>query len=150
MAPTNTQVFTRGLSVPRGPLSATVVTALAQGPSSEQLPLADVDQADPYGEDLTLALYTFYELHYRGFDGVDPLWEWEPELLRLRAMMERAFLTALRSDTGGGDDVTGRVGRVADRAGARQRGLALPSGRCPGVAHARVHRASLGVSLEGG
>jgi hypothetical protein len=102
----DTQVFTRGLPVPRGPLSATVVTALAQSPSSEQLPLADVDHADPYGEDLTLALYTCYELHYRGFDGVDPLWEWEPELLRLRAMMERAFLTALRSDTDGGDDVT--------------------------------------------
>jgi hypothetical protein len=106
MAPTDAQVFTRALPVPRGPLSATVVTALAQGPSSEQLPLASVDQADPYGEDLTLALYTCYELHYRGFDGVDPLWEWEPELLRLRAMMERAFLTALRSDTDGGDDVT--------------------------------------------
>jgi hypothetical protein len=74
--------------------------------SSEQLPLAGVDRADPYGEDLTLALYTCYELHYRGFDGVDPLWEWEPELLRLRAMMERAFLTALRSDTDRGDDVT--------------------------------------------
>jgi hypothetical protein len=31
MAPTDTQVFTRALPVPRGPLSATVVTALAQG-----------------------------------------------------------------------------------------------------------------------
>jgi hypothetical protein len=53
-----------------------------------------------------LALYTCYELHYRGFAGVDPLWEWDPDLLRLRAAMERIFLTALRSDTGGGEDVT--------------------------------------------
>ena len=102
----DTHVCTRVLPVARGPLSATVVTVLARSPSSERLPLADVDQADPYGDDLALALYTCYELHYRGFDGVDPRWEWEPELLRLRAGMERAFLTALRSDTGGGEDVT--------------------------------------------
>ena len=104
-AASDVHVVSRRVPVPRGPLSATVITALAQGPSSEPLPLADVDQADPYGEDLNLALYTCYELHYRGFDGVDSLWEWEPELLRLRAAMERAFLTALRSDTGREDDV---------------------------------------------
>lgn len=102
----NPPSYTRPLPVARGPLSRAVVTALAQGPSSEQLPLADVDQAQPYGDDLALALYTCYELHYRGFDGVDPLWEWDPELLRLRAAMERTFLTALRCDTDGGDDVT--------------------------------------------
>jgi Iron-containing redox enzyme len=102
----DTEVFTRALPVARGPLSATVVAALGQSPASEQLSLADVDQADPYGEDLALALYTCYELHYRGFDGVDPLWEWNPELLRLRAAMERAFLTALRSDTDDSNDVT--------------------------------------------
>jgi hypothetical protein len=105
-AASDAHIVSRRLPVPRGPLSATVVTALAQRPSSEPLALADVDQADPYGEDLNLALYTCYELHYRGFDGVDPLWEWEPELLRLRAAMERVFLTALRGDIDGGD--TGR------------------------------------------
>lgn len=99
-------VLSRRLPVPRGPLSATVVAALAQRPPSEPLPLADVAQADPYGEDLHLALYTCYELHYRGFDGVDSLWEWEPELLRLRAAMERSFLTALQAETGRDDDVT--------------------------------------------
>ena len=109
-------VLTRELPIPRGPLSATVIDALAQPPSSEPLPPLDVDQADPYGEDLTLALYTCYELHYRSFEGVDSRWEWEPELLRLRAAMEHAFLTALRCDTNsgginggdinGGDDVT--------------------------------------------
>lgn len=102
----DTQVFSRGLPVARGPLSAAVVTVLAQGSSAARLSLAEVDQADPYGDDVALALYTCYELHYRGFDGVDPRWEWEPELLRLRAAMEHLFLTALRSDTGDGDDVT--------------------------------------------
>ena len=42
-------------------------------------------------EDLQLALYCCYELHYRGFDGVDERWEWEPSLLALRAELERRF-----------------------------------------------------------
>ena len=33
---------------------------------------ASLGDADPYGLDLHLALYVCYELHYRGFDGVDP------------------------------------------------------------------------------
>lgn len=50
-------------------------------------PLAD--------DDLQLALYTAYELHYRGFDEVDPRWEWDPGLLALRATLERAFEEAI-------------------------------------------------------
>ena len=107
-------VVTRRLPVPRGPLSATVVKALRQYPAFEPLPLTEVDRADPYGEDLTLALYTCYELHYRGFDGVDSLWEWEPELLRLRAAMERAFLTALRGDINGGETGPDNVAAALD------------------------------------
>jgi Iron-containing redox enzyme len=64
-----------------------------------------VADADPFGEDLQLALYLCYELHYQGLPGVDPDWEWDPELLRLRAAMERVFLAALRARTPGGDDV---------------------------------------------
>ncbi len=82
------------LPSPRGPLSEAVVTALRGAPGGP-IPFTD---ADPYGEDLTIALYTMYELHYGGFDGVDPDWEWDPELLRLRARAERVFLDALRSD----------------------------------------------------
>ena len=113
-AVSDAHVASRRLPAPRGPLSATVVAALAQRPSSEPLPLADVDQADPYGEDLSLALYTCYELHYRGFDGVDSLWEWEPELLRLRAAMERVFLTALRGDINGGETGPDNVAAALD------------------------------------
>ena len=40
--------------------------------------------SDPYGLDLQMALYMCYELHYRGFAGVDPTWEWNPGLLHLR------------------------------------------------------------------
>lgn len=110
-AASDAHVVTRPLPTSRGPLSAIVINALAKDPPAGPLPLGDVDQADPYGEDLALALYTCYELHYRGFEGIDSLWEWDPELLRLRAAMERVFLMALRcdidgEDTNGDDDVT--------------------------------------------
>lgn len=88
------------LPSPRGPLSENVVAALSGAPDGRAIPFAD---ADPYGEDLTIALHMLYEPHYRGFAGVDPAWEWDPELLRLRARIERVFLDALRSDVDGGD-----------------------------------------------
>jgi hypothetical protein len=46
-------------------------------------------------DDLQLALYLCYELHYRSFDGVDPGWEWNPALLGVRAVLEAAFFGAL-------------------------------------------------------
>jgi hypothetical protein len=61
---------------------------------------ASVSDSDPYGLDLQLALYMCYELHYRGFAGVDPTWEWSPALLHLRAQLERAFLAGVRRDVG--------------------------------------------------
>jgi hypothetical protein len=57
-------------------------------------------EADPYGLDLQLALYSCYELHYRGFAGVNPRWEWNPSLLRVRGRLEELFLDAVRHDVG--------------------------------------------------
>jgi hypothetical protein len=87
---------------PRGPLSATVIEALRSAERGE-FPAA-VD-ADPFGDDLQLALHLCYELHYRGLPGVDEDWEWDPGLLGLRAAMERLFLAELRARTPGGADV---------------------------------------------
>jgi hypothetical protein len=89
------------LPEPRGPLSAAVIGSLRRGP--EILP--PVEDADPYGEDLQLALYCLYELHYRGFAGVPDDREWDPGLLTVRTAMELAFLDALRADVEPGDDV---------------------------------------------
>ena len=61
---------------------------------------ASVRDSDPYGLDLQLALYMCYELHYRGFAGVDPTWEWNPGLLHLRGQLERTFLAGVRRDVG--------------------------------------------------
>ncbi|MEU0005159.1 iron-containing redox enzyme family protein [Streptomyces sp. NPDC006314] len=85
------------LPAPRGPLSA-AVTACLRGDGPLPRP-ADAEGADPYGDDLHLALYVCYELHYRGFAGVRPQLEWDPELLRVRGALEHRFLSALRADT---------------------------------------------------
>jgi hypothetical protein len=96
------------LPVPRGPLSETVITALRDG---TPVPVTGVD-ADAFAEDLQLALYVCYELHYQGFGEVDPAWEWDPELLRLRGILERRFLSTLRAELPGGDDVGSALRRV--------------------------------------
>jgi len=59
-----------------------ISTSRAGGVHAED-PLAD--------DDLHLALYLCYELHYRGLPGVPERWEWEPSLLALRRELEEAF-----------------------------------------------------------
>ncbi|MEU1791679.1 iron-containing redox enzyme family protein [Streptomyces sparsogenes] len=95
----------------RGPVSAAVRDALTQAPPPEPaaLPLDRARAADPLGEDAQLALYLCYELHYRGFAGVTESWEWQPDLLRLRGVLEDRFLAALREAVPGGTDVTGEL-----------------------------------------
>lgn len=85
---------------PRGPLSEAVLATLAR-PAGTPVPDVAVDSDDPlFDEDLQLALYACYELHYRGLDGVDERWEWDPGLLGLRARMEEPFEAALRDEVG--------------------------------------------------
>ncbi|MFI7407116.1 iron-containing redox enzyme family protein [Streptomyces sp. NPDC049627] len=85
-----------GLPPARGRVSAAVEEYLrGAGPP---LGPADVAGAPVYGDDLQLALYLCYELHYRGFAGVSEALEWDPDLLRVRAALEHRFLTALRAD----------------------------------------------------
>ncbi|MFG2409513.1 iron-containing redox enzyme family protein [Streptomyces brevispora] len=81
----------------RGPLSAGLLATLVE----PHRPAPDVDGVrgtHPYGEDLHLALYMLYELHYRGFSGVAEDREWDPALMPLRQALEERFLGALRAD----------------------------------------------------
>jgi hypothetical protein len=82
----------------KGPLSVAIIDALS-GRASDvtAFPVAD---SDPYGLDLQLALYVCYELHYRGFAGVAPDSEWDPDLLRLRRQLEERFIRAVRDEVG--------------------------------------------------
>ena len=87
---------------PRGPLSAAVIRLLGERAPCSQLSRVEASLADsdPFGLDLHLALYVCYELHYRGFAGVDPGWEWNAGLLHLRGKLEREFLTEVRRGVG--------------------------------------------------
>jgi hypothetical protein len=78
------------LPEPRGAVSELLVAALPR-------PVSGVPAASPSSfEDLHLALYLCYELHYRGLPGVDDEWEWAPSLLAVRATLEREFEAELR------------------------------------------------------
>ncbi len=79
--------------MPRGELSAAVLAAL-RGCTSLRVPgwPTATDRAD-----VGLALWVLHELHYRGFDDVDDGLEWSPDLVSLRADLEREFEAELRS-----------------------------------------------------
>jgi hypothetical protein len=78
---------------PRGAVTELLLDAFAR--PVEPLSAAPEPTGD---EDLQLALYLCYELHYRGLPGVDERWEWEPTLLAVRGELERRFEAALRRD----------------------------------------------------
>ncbi|MDI5964384.1 iron-containing redox enzyme family protein [Streptantibioticus silvisoli] len=97
----------------RGPLSQALTSALADRPGGRRaVPMGPAGRADPYGEDLQLALYLCYELHYRGIDRVADDWEWDPRLLDARAALERRFLAALRRDVPRHPDVASALAEL--------------------------------------
>jgi hypothetical protein len=88
----------------RGPLTAVLFHELLERPHRLP-PIVLPDTSDPLAdEDVQLALYALYELHYRGFEGVDERWEWEPSLLALRSVLEDIFEGGLLTAIGPPDD----------------------------------------------
>jgi hypothetical protein len=88
------------LPLPRGPLSEALLEALVQPEHVPALPAVATPDDVLADEDLQLALYLCYELHYRGLPGVADAWEWSPGLLAVRARLERTFETALLAAVG--------------------------------------------------
>jgi hypothetical protein len=108
------------LPSPRGPISQLLIERLALAP--HELPAASAaPDGDPLADDdVQLSLYLTYELHYRGFAGVDPGWEWQPSLIALRGGLERAFESALRAADAPhppSGDVPGQLRAILDQAG---------------------------------
>ena len=104
-------------------------------PPSETLSAEPAEEAarlvalvdDPLGDDdLQLALYLCFELHYRSFPGVDPGWEWDPSLLAARAVLEGAFFDALEAAVAVDDPVDpAQVGDLLFRLESEDEGVLL-------------------------
>jgi hypothetical protein len=91
------------LPPPRGRLSAWLVTTLTSADPVAQRhePAPPVHALVPHrpawhDDDLQLALWCCYELHYRGFDDVDERWEWNPAVIGFRGTLEQRWLASLR------------------------------------------------------
>jgi hypothetical protein len=92
----------------KGPLSGYVLRHLADPPHALP-PAPRVRPSDPLADDdLQLALYLCYELHYRGLPGVDDRWEWNPALVAFCRELEEQCEDAL----------VGLVGSVRPRGGS--------------------------------
>ncbi|QCB95298.1 iron-containing redox enzyme family protein [Cellulomonas shaoxiangyii] len=88
----------------RGPLGTAllrVLTGAADDASGLHAAVADLVAAPPPSwvddDDVQLALLCLYELHYRGLEGVDDAWEWDVDLLTVRATLERLVEEELRA-----------------------------------------------------
>ncbi|GAA4593219.1 iron-containing redox enzyme family protein [Planotetraspora phitsanulokensis] len=83
------------LPTPRGPLTNWLFEELRSPAHELASPPPGRDEGELQDEDLQLALFACYELHYQGFDEVEDRWEWAPSLLAIREMLESHFERAL-------------------------------------------------------
>ncbi len=124
-----------GALPPVGPICDLVVGMLSAVPPAVSLSAEPAEEAarltltvdDPLGDDdLQLALYLCFELHYRSFPGVDPEWEWHPSLIAVRNVLEDAFFESLAEAVGPADAVDpARVGELLFRLEAEDDGPSL-------------------------
>lgn len=117
----------------RGGLSAWLTATLRRDPAATSAavmapPVPGSGAAAWEDEDLQLALWCCYELHYRGFEDVDEGWEWHPAVVGFRGSLETRWLAALRQLAGergdapegavrAGGDLPGTLTRLARRSG---------------------------------
>jgi Iron-containing redox enzyme len=103
-----------GIALPavRGPLTAALYALLlGEGEPAWEAPLAFAGPSALDDDDLHMALYLCYELHYAGLAGVDDRMEWNPAVLSFRGALEAEFATAL-------DELVGEEAPVDDEVGA--------------------------------
>ncbi len=103
MLPTMQQI-SMPFPAPRGPLSTRLVDVLGGAPlqaddfrTAARAAVAGVAAGSVlHDEDVQWTLFLLYELHYRGIDRVSDRWEWNPDLLAVRALLEEPFERELR------------------------------------------------------
>lgn len=84
------------LPAPRGPLSKALVEHLEA--DTPLLPRIRQGVDVLVDDDFHLALWCCYELHYRGFDGIEDGAEWDLQVLAFRSDLEERFERALRGE----------------------------------------------------
>lgn len=143
-SPLPTSTFHPRLPAARGPVTAGLFAALAgEACLDPRVPVS----ADPLAdEDLQLALYCCYELHYRGFAGVEGEWEWDPQLLLLRHGLEGAMEAALRAEVtpfaGGATEVVDELWAMVGGDGPSLSGWLLERGTRMQAEELAVHRSA--------
>jgi hypothetical protein len=93
------------LPEPRGGLSASVIEAIGGEGELRSPPV--IVGAPLEDDDLHLALYVCYELHYGSFAGVADRWEWDPGLIAFRTELEAAFMEGLEASVPRRESVDG-------------------------------------------
>ena len=107
-------IATAGPSIPRprGPITAGLIEQLGSNQPKAMLPDVGSVSEPLADDDLQLALYLCYELHYRGLEGVAPDREWNPRLLEFRSALEEMMLEALVGEVGPPEPPPGGVGEL--------------------------------------
>ncbi len=92
------------LPEPRGPVSDALIDGLLRSPwgtrFGPELVWGGAVRDAATDDDLQLAMYLGYELHYRGLAGVMDAWEWQPELVQARQEWEQQLLAGLVARVG--------------------------------------------------
>jgi hypothetical protein len=110
---------------PRGPFSEEMLGLLAGGRVDTR---RSSPPEDPLGDDdLHLALYLAYELHYRGFPTVRDDLEWDPRIIVIRRELESVFEAGLRRAIGHPEVEPGDVTEALQEIAAAPGKDSLPS-----------------------
>ncbi len=116
LAPVTSNRRRVALPAPRGPWTEALLallegaTSVAPVPAAQATPAAVLDD-----DDLQLALYLCYELHYAGIEDVDDRMEWSPLVLTLRGALEDEFERAVRAIVPSVEPVALSVGEELQR-----------------------------------
>jgi hypothetical protein len=100
------------LPAPRGPITAGLIEYLNSNRAKALLPQVGSVSEPLADDDLQLALYLCYELHYRGLEGVSLDLEWSPRVLKFRSALEEMMLEALAEEVGPPEIRDGDVGEL--------------------------------------